>query len=104
MRSATASRAVRINTGTRLSETPNPPADLEAVDAGQPHVEHDRLGNRLHDQLKRLLAVLGQLHLISGQRQSPAQGFAHRPVVVDDEDPHEDDCCALALSSAAARP
>ena len=88
MRSAMASRAVSIRTGTRLPAATQPPADLDAVDVGHADVEHDRVGDGGRDLRERLLAALGHLHLVAGQRQRAAQGVAHGAIVVDDEDSH----------------
>ena len=65
-----------------------------------PDVEHDRVGRRRRDGVERLLAVLGSVDLVAGQRQRAAQRVAHRAVVVDDQDAHGS-IVAVRLGAAA---
>ena len=72
-----------------VAEQAQAATDLQAVDARQADVEHDRVRDVLHDHLDRLLAVLGGLYLIAAEGQRAAQRFAHRPVVLYHQNPHE---------------
>ncbi len=87
-----------------IAEHPHAPGHLEAVDAGQPHVEHDRVRHRARDLLERLLAVGGRGDVVARERERAAQRVAHRSVIVDDQDPHRRDCYVARRASAAARP
>jgi hypothetical protein len=71
-----------------IAQPAQPTAHLQAIDPRQTDIEHDRVRHRLHDQLDRLLAVRGALHLIPRQRQHPAQRVAQRPIVVYHENSH----------------
>jgi hypothetical protein len=65
-------------------------ADLEAVHARHQDVEDDRvrLGLGLEAR-QRIAAVLGELDLVPLELERAAQRLAHRPLVVDGEDPHD---------------
>src|SRR5262249_47562519 len=52
------------------------------------HVEHQGVGAVIGDQVEGFTAVLRQLYRISVERERPAQGFAHRAVVVNDKYAH----------------
>ena len=66
-----------------------PPAHLEPVEPRHHDVEDEGVGAvTAGDRVQGLLAVGGELDLVPVERQGPAQGVAHGPVVVDDEDPH----------------
>ena len=55
-RSSTASRAVSISTGVQTPRARSSRQDIEAVDAGQHHVEHDRVVRRGPRHPERVLA------------------------------------------------
>ena len=65
-----------------------PAADLEAVDARHHDVEHDRVDGALGERVERLLAVLGEVHVVAFERQRALQRGAHARFVVDHEDLH----------------
>ena len=67
---------------------------------GRLKVKHSIIDG-VRDLLERLLAVLGDLHLVSSKRQRATEGVTHGAVIVDDEDPHRPDSC---VRSTAARP
>ena len=93
MRSATASRAVSISTGTRLPGAAQAPAHLEAVDVRQPDVEHHGVRARsARSRRARCLAVLDRHGLVAAQHERAPQGVAQRAVVVDDQDAHPVHC------------
>src|SRR3954470_13546866 len=62
-----------------------PPGDVDAVEAGQPEVEHDQIGQEGMDVLERLDAVAGELDLIALQAQRALQHLRDVLVVLDDE-------------------
>ena len=77
-----------------------PPADLEAVDARHHDVEHDRVDDALGERVERLLAVLGELHVVALERERALQRGAHARLVVDHQDLHL--TCSFAQHSTAA--
>ena len=60
-------------------------ADLEPVDAGHQHVEHDQVGADRRRALQPLAAVGRQRDLESAQLERPLESGAHRRLVIDDE-------------------
>ena len=69
------------------------PAHLEPVGAGHEDVEDDSV--RLRSELeppKRLLTVLGELHLVALELESAPQRVPHCAFVVDHEDLHRPHC------------
>jgi D-alanyl-D-alanine carboxypeptidase/D-alanyl-D-alanine-endopeptidase (penicillin-binding protein 4) len=65
-----------------------PPAHLEAVDVRHQQVEHERVRGPVGQRLQRLGAVGGQLRVVALEPQRSIDGFAHRGLVVDDQDAH----------------
>ena len=51
--------------------------------SGRPMSSTTASGSGLGDELDRLRAVLGELHLVLGEHQRAPQRFAHRAVVVE---------------------
>ena len=92
MRSATASRAVSISTGTRLPAPRRRRHTSSAVDVRQPDVEHDRVRLAPRHLGQRGLAVLHGHGLVPAQHERAAQGVAKGAVVVDDQDAHPTHC------------
>jgi hypothetical protein len=69
----------------RITERADAAADLDAVDVGQPDVEHDQVQRRLGGDPHRGLAVR---RLLDGEPLLDQQGADEHPVlgrVVDDE-------------------
>jgi hypothetical protein len=64
-----------------------PPADLEAVDAGQHQVEHHQVGGALGDHAQCLVAVADALHAVAVAHQVALDYVRHRRVVIDHDDP-----------------
>ena len=100
MRSATASRAVSIRIGTRLPAPRSRRQTSRPSMSGMPTSSTTASGTRGRGLRERLLAALGHLHLVAGQRQRAAQGVAHGAVVVDDEDSHRRPFCRRIRRSA----
>jgi hypothetical protein len=75
-----------------LAGLAQPPAHLEAVDAGQEHVEDDQVGRVVEGPAEGLLAGGGHLDLEPLVGQRAAKGRGQEGVVVDDQD-----VCAHAL-------
>ena len=88
MRSAIASRAVSIRTGTRSPAARSAPADLEPVDAGQADVEHDRVRAAVAASASASSPSAAEHRVIAGERERAPQRVPQRPVVVDDQDLH----------------
>ena len=63
-------------------------AHLQPVDIWQPDVEHDRIRDAGRDPGQCAGTVVGQAHLVTGQRQCAAQDVAQGTVIVDDEQAH----------------
>ena len=85
-------------TGTSSSLGPQPPADLEPVDARQHQVEHHQV-DALVTQIGRDGLAVGRLdHLVLGGLQVGHDDLAHRRVVVD----HQHPCHASSLPSTSA--
>ena len=53
---------------------PQPPADGQAVEAGEPEVEHDRVGRAEAQDLQRGRAVGGRLDLVALESQGAVEG------------------------------
>ena len=82
--SASASRTDSTMTGTWLQ--PRRPVDhLDAVDAGEPEVEHDDVGMVARREVERLLARLGQVDVVAAGAQVDAERAPDLRLVVDDE-------------------
>jgi hypothetical protein len=64
----------------------HPPHDLEAVDVGQVHVEHDHVGHVLAGGLHGLLAQRRQQHLEACVPQDAVRGVERGRVGVDHQD------------------
>jgi hypothetical protein len=62
-------------------------ADLEPVEAGQHHVEHDRVGRRAPGRLDRARAVAGDLDREPLGPQPGGDRLGDRPLVLDDQNP-----------------
>ena len=88
MRSATASRAVSISTGTRLPAPRRRRQTSRPSMSGQPDVEHHGVGRRVATSREGRLAALGQHDVVAAEHERAAQGVAQRAVVVDDQDLH----------------
>ena len=67
---------------------PQQPAHLETVDVGQTDVEHDRVREAAVDLGQRLGPALGQLHLVTGERQRTAEHVTQGTIVVDHQQSH----------------
>ena len=62
--------------------------DLEPVDHGQHHVEHDGIGGGVHESGQPLRAVLCHDQLVALALEGPHQRVAHGGLVLDDQDSH----------------
>ena len=60
--------------------------DVEAGDAGHPHVGEDDVEGAAARQLEAFFAARRRLHGVAGGAQHPLHAVAHARVVVDDED------------------
>jgi hypothetical protein len=74
-----------------VTATAQTPTDLEPVDYGHEHVEDDRV--RLNvavrlEAVQSLVAVGGELDLVSLELERAPQGLPHGPFVVYDQDLH----------------
>ena len=96
-RSSVSVRAVRIRIGTSRLR-PQPAADLDAVEPGEPEVEDDQVGDELARRPQRLLAVGGGAHLVALLAQRPAQDVGDLLVVLDDEDASDQLSASLTAS------
>ena len=77
-----------MSTGTQTPSRAQPPAGLEAVEARQHHVEHDRVVVGRGDHAQRLLAVGRDVDDQPLEAQAAADRGGHPHVVLDDEHPH----------------
>ena len=76
------------------------PRDLEAVDAGQHHVEHDRVGGGVRHGGEGLRAVLGEHELVPLGLERPHERVAHGRLVLDDQEAHRSStACRRVLAS-----
>jgi hypothetical protein len=65
------------------------PAHLEPVDAGHEHVEDHGIGVRTPaETVQRLLTILCAVDLVPLELESPPERFAHRALVIDDQNLH----------------
>ena len=71
-------------------------AHLEAVQPRHHHVEHDRVGPIVGDQIERFDAVLGQRDGVAVEGKRAAQRLAHRAIVVNDKYSHGHQCQPIA--------
>src|SRR5262249_34865381 len=62
-----------------------PTADLDAVEPGQHHVEHDQVGQPIARRGERVRSVLGGLDLVALEAEPPSEHRQDPRVVVDDE-------------------
>ena len=88
MRSSTPSRAVSMSTGCQRPRGAQALADLEAVGAGQHHVEDDGVvvaGGRLED---RLLPVAREVNGVARAAQPARERGRHLRLVLDDQESH----------------
>jgi hypothetical protein len=60
--------------------------DVDAVDLGQPEVQHDQVGEERVRLLQRGLAVARQADLVALQAQGALQDLGDLLVVLDDQD------------------
>ena len=67
---------------------PQPAADLDAVDAGQHQVEHDRVVLDRLGHPERVVAGPGDVGGVALLDQAPAEQARHLELVLDDQDPH----------------
>ena len=88
MRSAIASRAVSMRTGTRLPAPRSRRHTSRPSMSGMPTSSTTASGHAGRHLGERLLAALGHLHLVAAERQRAAQRVAHGAVVIDYEDSH----------------
>ena len=79
-------------------------ADFEAVQPRHHHVEHQGVRPIAGDQLERFESVLGQLDRVAVEGERPAQGFAHRAIVVDDKYAHSHSVNPLSESDLRGAP
>ena len=80
-----ASRAVSISTGRAVAGLAQPPAHLQPVELGHEDVQDHRVGRAVGEDVQRLLAVLGQGHIVVLEPQSTLERPPHGGLVVDDQ-------------------
>ena len=102
MRSATASRAVSISTGTRLPAPRRRRHTSRPSIPGMPTSSTTASGSARRDLGQALLPALGGHHLVPAQRERAPQRVAHRAVVVHHEDPHQSHCDQRAPAGRGA--
>ena len=66
--------------------------DLEAVDVGEPDVEHDEIVDLMAEERVGVLADCRVIDRVSRARQHAHEPFGKKPVVLDDEDAHGHYC------------
>ena len=83
--SSSSSRAVSIRIGT-LERRAQAPADLEAVQLREHHVENDQVDALLREAVERLLAVVRRHDAEAVARERERQQLLKRLLVVDEKD------------------
>ena len=65
-----------------------PAKNFEAVDIGQPHVEHDQIVGSCAQRLVRFHTGVGRIDGVSGSHQDACQPLREQRIVFYDEDAH----------------
>ena len=88
MRSSSESFAVRNSTGVSWPSPRTPLQNLQSVDVGQHHVEHDDIGAELAGERDRLAALARGLDLPAFVAQRHREQVGEGGLIVDDESTH----------------